>query len=62
MVGLLTPHFQSEHSNPGRSGTAVKFSHLTNHDGEGKDANKVIDELEADLKDSGGIRQAANGD
>lgn len=54
--------FKSEHSNHGRSGKAVKFSHLTNHDGERKDANKVIDELEADLKDGGGIRQAANGD
>lgn len=41
---------------------AKKFSYLTNHYGEGKDANKVIDELEADLKDGGGIWQAADGD
>lgn len=41
---------------------AKKFSYLTNHDGERKDANKVIDELEADLKDGGGVWQAADSD
>lgn len=53
----VQPHFQSTHLNITKT-----FSYLTNHDGERKDANKVIYKLEADLKDSGGIRQAANGD
>lgn len=39
-----------------------RFTYLTNHDGESKDANKVVDELEANLKNGGRIRQTANGD
>lgn len=34
---------------------------MSNHDGERKDTNKVIDELEADLKDGGRVRQPADG-
>lgn len=37
------------------------FTDLTDHDGERKDANKVVDELEADLEDRGGVRQSSNG-
>ncbi len=37
-------------------------SHLTNHDGESKDSHEVVDELEDDFKDSGGIRQTSDGD
>lgn len=38
------------------------FTDLTDHDGESKDANKVINELEADFKDSGWVGQSSNGD
>lgn len=37
-------------------------TYLTNHDGEGKDSNEVVDELEDDLKQGGGIRQTTDGD
>lgn len=40
----------------------ARFTYLTNHDGEGKDTNKVVDELEANLKNGGGVWQTANGD
>lgn len=36
--------------------------YLSNHDGEGKDSNKVVDELEDNLKQGGGVRQTTNGD
>lgn len=39
-----------------------RFPYLTNHDGESKDANKVVDELEANLKNGGRVWQTANGD
>lgn len=39
-----------------------RLSHLTNHDGESKDTNKVVDELEADLEDGGWVRQSPDGD
>lgn len=41
---------------------SLVLTDLTNHDRKSKDANKVVDELEADLKDSGGIWQTPNGD
>lgn len=50
------------HSEPRSKQQGGRFSHLTDHDGERKDADKVVDELEADLEDGGGIRQAADGD
>lgn len=37
-------------------------TYLTNHDGEDEDSNEVVDELEDDLKQGGGIRQTADGD
>lgn len=37
-------------------------THLSDHDGEGKDADKVVDELKDDLKEGGRVRQAADGD
>lgn len=39
-----------------------RITDLTDHDGESKDANEVVDELEADLEDGGGVRQSSNGD
>lgn len=39
-----------------------RFTDLTDHDRESKDANKVVDELEVDLKDGGGVRQSSDGD
>lgn len=41
---------------------AWRFTYLTNHDGESKDTNKVVDELEANLKNGGRVWQTANGD
>lgn len=35
---------------------------LTDHDRKSKDANEIVDELEADLKDSGGVWQSSDGD
>ncbi len=40
----------------------LHLTDLTNHDRESKDANKVVDELEADLKDSGGVWQSSDSD
>lgn len=40
----------------------VPWTDLTNHDGEREDPNKIVDELEADLKDGGGVRQTSDGD
>lgn len=37
-------------------------AHLSNHDGEGEDSDKVVDELEDDLKQGGGIWQTTNSD
>lgn len=36
--------------------------HLTNHDGKGKDTDKVVDHLEDDFKDSSRVRQSSNSD
>ncbi len=36
--------------------------YLSNHDREGKDSNKIVDELEDNLKQGGGVRQTTNGD
>lgn len=38
------------------------YTYLSNHDREGKDSNKVVDKLEDNLKQGGGVRQTANGD
>lgn len=38
------------------------YAYLSNHDREGKDSNKVVDELEDNLKQGGGVWQATNGD
>lgn len=38
------------------------FAHLSHHDGEGENANKVVDELENNFKEGGGVRQPADGD
>lgn len=35
---------------------------LPDHDRKGKDPNEVVDELEADLKDGGGVRKSSDGD
>jgi len=37
-------------------------TYLSNHDREGKDANKIVDELEDDLKQGGWVWQTSNGD
>lgn len=37
-------------------------TYLTNHDGESKDANKIVDELECDLKHGGWVRETTDGD
>lgn len=42
--------------------TTIHLTDLTDHDGKRKDANEVVDELEADLKDGGGVGQTSNGD
>lgn len=36
--------------------------YLSNHDREGKDSNKVVDELEDHFGQAGGIWQTTNGD
>lgn len=36
--------------------------YLSDHDGEGEDSNKVVDELENNLKQGGGVGQTTNGD
>ncbi len=38
------------------------YTYLSNHDREGKDSNKVVDELEDNLKQGGGVWQTTNGD
>lgn len=38
------------------------YAYLSNHDGEGEDSNKVVDELKDDLKQGGGVRQTTDGD
>lgn len=38
------------------------FAHLSHHDGESENANKVVDELENNFKQGGGVRQPADGD
>lgn len=38
------------------------YTYLSNHDREGEDSNKVVDKLEDNLKQGGGVRQTANGD
>jgi len=35
---------------------------LADHNGEGKHAHEVVDELEADLEDGGGVRESSDGD
>lgn len=40
----------------------MTFPHLSNHNGESKDSNKVVDELEDNLKQGGGVWQTTNGD
>lgn len=36
--------------------------YLSDHNGEGKDSNKVVDELKDNLKEGGGVRQTTDGD
>lgn len=36
--------------------------YLSHHDREGKDSNKVVDELKNNLKEGGGVWQTTNGD
>lgn len=38
------------------------YTYLSNHDREGKDSNEVVDELEDDLKQGGGVWQTTDGD
>lgn len=43
-------------------GEGSVLTDLTDHDRKSKNSNKVVDELEADLKDGGGIWQTPDGD
>lgn len=38
------------------------FAHLSHHDGEGENSDKVVDELENNFKQGGGVWQPADGD
>lgn len=39
-----------------------RHMYLSNHDREGEDSDKVVDELKDNLKEGGWVRQAADGD
>lgn len=38
------------------------YVYLSDHDREGEDSNKVVDELKNNLKQGGGVWQTTNGD
>lgn len=45
-----------------KKNTKSVFAHLSHHDREGENSNKVVDELEHDLKQGGGVGQPPDGD
>lgn len=45
-----------------KNNTKSVFAHLSHHDREGENSNKVVDELEHDLKQGGGVGQPPDGD
>lgn len=47
---------------PQRGGVAQENRYLSDHDGEGEDSDKVVDELKDDLEEGGRVRQASDGD
>lgn len=40
----------------------TEYLYLSNHNGEGEDSNKVVDELKDNLKEGGGVWQTTDGD
>lgn len=45
-----------------QEGVRSGHMYLSNHDREGKDSDKVVDQLEDDLKQGGGVWESSDGD